>query len=115
MYFFNEHPCQAEARNAARHALTLILLYEHILRMTNEAEKLPAALPQLKCLQENGPIITEKRSSSMPYPTRGQRKHIYRDGILREVPTRIHAIFLNAWQFRSNSTKVVTLLKIPTG
>ena len=60
MYFFNEHPCQAEARNAARHALTLILLYEHILRMTNEAEKLPAALPQLKCLQENGPIITEK-------------------------------------------------------
>ena len=45
----------------------------------------------------------------------GQNKPIYRAGISREGPTRIHENFPNAWKLLRNFTKVVTLLKIPTG
>ena len=48
-------------------------------------------------------------------PTRGRNKNIYRAEISREVLTRIHVKNFNAQKLWNNFTKLVTLLKIPTG
>ena len=45
-------------------------------------------------------------------PTHGQKKPTYRDGIFKEVPTRIHEICLSAWRSRRQSRKEDKLPKI---
>ena len=54
------------------------------------------------------------RFDSTLSPTRWRNKPIYRTGIFREGPTRIHARCSNTWKLWNKSTMVVTLLKIPT-
>ena len=66
--------------------------------------------PPIKC-----PLKNWTRSSFMPSPTREGNKSTYRDGILKEVPTRRHAICSSKMKSQIQYTKEDHLPKILKG